>query len=133
MRRDAARSDAGRGGYSDGIVDSETPGEVAASAVEHSRAALTEWVSTFELFADPTRLKILVAVHAAPEASVSDLAAATGISANTVTQALTTLQRAEVVSSRKDGRFRRWRLTDEAAHQVLHHMNAPHTPLHPHH
>ncbi|USQ81615.1 ArsR/SmtB family transcription factor [Ornithinimicrobium faecis] len=114
-------------------MDSNTPGEIAASAVEHSRAAMSEWVSTFELFADPTRLKIMVAVHAAPEASVSEIAAATGISANTVTQALTTLQNASVVSSRKDGRYRRWRLTDDAAHQVLHHMNAPHTPLHPDH
>lgn len=111
----------------------ETPGEVAASAVSRSSAAITEWVGTFELFADPTRMKILVAVHAAPEASVSEIAAATGISPNTVTQALATLQAAEVVSCRKDGRFRRWRLSDDAAHQVLHHIDAPHTPLHPHH
>lgn len=101
--------------------------------MERSQADLHEWVGTFELFSDPTRLKILVAVHAAPGASVSELAAATGISPNTVTQALATLQAAGVVSARKDGRFRRWTLTDGAAHQVLHHMKAPHTPLHPDH
>lgn len=114
-------------------VRGETPGEVAADAVHSSSAVIDEWVGTFELFADPTRMKILVAVHAAPEASVSEIAAATGISPNTVTQALGTLQAAHVVSCRKDGRFRRWRLSDDAAHQVLHHINAPHTPLHPHH
>lgn len=114
-------------------MESETPGEIAASAVDSSRASITDWVSTFEVFADPTRMKILVAVHAAPDASVSELAAATGVSPNTVTQALGTLQAAGVVSSRKDGRYRRWQLTDDAAHQVLHHMRAPHTPLHPDH
>lgn len=101
--------------------------------MERSQANLHEWVGTFGLFSDPTRLKILVAVHAAPGASVSELAVATGISPNTVTQALATLQDAGVVSARKDGRFRRWTLTDDAAHQVLHHMKAPHTPLHPDH
>lgn len=117
----------------DVTVDKETPGEVAAHAVHSSHDAITEWVGTFELFADPTRMKILVAVHAAPDASVSEIAAATGIAPNTVTQALATLQGADVVSCRKDGRYRRWRLTDDAAHQVLHHIKAPHTPLHPHH
>lgn len=117
----------------DVTAQDKTPGEIAAGAVDASSAAIHEWVGTFELFADPTRMKILVAVHAAPDASVSEIAAATGLAPNTVTQALATLQAAEVVAARKDGRFRRWRLTDEAAHQVLHHMNAPHTPLHPDH
>lgn len=115
------------------MVDSQTPGEVAAGALEQSRSSISEWVSTFELFADPTRVKILVAVHAAPDAAVSEIAEATGVAPNTVTQALATLQQAGVVSVRKDGRYRRWRLTDEAAHRVLHHMQAPHTPLHPDH
>lgn len=117
----------------DVTAEKETPGEVAASAVSSSSVAINEWVGTFELFADPTRMKILVAIHAAPEASVSEIATATGISPNTVTQALATLQAADVVSCRKDGRYRRWRLSDDAAHQVLHHIDAPHTPLHPHH
>lgn len=115
------------------MSEGRTPGEVAAGAVERSREAVQEWVGTFEMFADPTRLKILVAVHAAPDASVTEIATATGIAPNTVTQALGTLQAAGVVSARKDGRFRRWTLTDDAAHQVLHHMKAPHTPLHPDH
>lgn len=117
----------------DEAVSTGSPGEVAADAVSSSRAAISEWVSTFEIFADSTRMKILVAVHAAPEASVSEIAAATGLSPNTVTQALGTLQAADVVACRRDGRYRRWRLSDEAAHQILHHMNAPHTPLHPDH
>ncbi|PRZ43150.1 helix-turn-helix protein [Antricoccus suffuscus] len=114
-------------------AENERPGDIAADAVNSSSAAISEWVGTFELFADPTRMKILIAVHAAPEASVSEIAAATGITPNTVTQALATLQGAHVVSCRKDGRYRRWRLSDDAAHQVLHHMKAPHTQLHPDH
>lgn len=114
-------------------MQKETPGEIAATAISTSSASISEWVGTFELFADPTRMKILVAIHAAPEASVSEIATATGISPNTVTQALATLQTAEIVSCRKDGRYRRWRLSDDAAHQVLHHIDAPHTALHPHH
>ncbi|MFV0535362.1 MAG: ArsR/SmtB family transcription factor [Cumulibacter sp.] len=114
-------------------MDNETPGEVAANAVHSSSAAIEGWVGTFELFADPTRMKILVAIHAAPDASVSEIAAATAIAPNTVTQALSTLLAADVVACRKDGRFRRWSLADDAAHAVLHHINAPHTPLHPDH
>lgn len=115
------------------MAERQTPGEIAAGALDRSRASINLWVSTFELFADPTRMKILVAVHAAPGASVSEIAEATGITPNTVTQALATLQNAGVVSARRDGRYRRWRLTDDAAHQVLHHMDAPHTALHPDH
>lgn len=107
--------------------------QVGADAVRRSSPELPGWVGTFELFSDPTRIKILIAVHAAPDASVGELAAATDLATNTVTQALATLRAAGVVSVRKDGRFRRWTLTDDAAHQVLHHMNAPHSHLHPEH
>lgn len=113
--------------------DAGSPGEIGAEAVRRSSPELSGWIDTFELFSDPTRMKLLIAVHAAPDASVGELAAATGMATNTVTQALITLRTAGVVSVRKDGRFRRWTLTDDAAHQVLHHMNAPHSSLHPEH
>lgn len=110
-----------------------SPEEIGAEAVRRSSPDLPGWIGTFGLFSDLTRVKLLIAVHAAPDASVGELAAATGLATNTVTQALITLRTAGVVSVRKDGRSRRWTLTDDAAHQVLHHMNARHSPLHPQH
>ena len=64
---------------------------------------------------------------------VTQLAAATGLGANTVTQALATLHKADVVSVRADGRYRRWTLTHSGVHRLLHQMSAPHSPLHPEH
>jgi hypothetical protein len=79
-----------------------------------------DWVGTFGLLSDPTRMKILLAIHAEP-----DSAEATGLPTNTVTQALRTLHHAGVVSVRREGRFRRWTLVQEAAHQLLHHISDP--------
>lgn len=106
---------------------------VGADAVRTSGEEITAWARRFELFADPTRLRLLIALHAAPDSSVTELASATGATPNAVTQSLATLNAAGVLSVRKDGRFRRWRITDDDAHRVLHHMHAPHSRLHPEH
>ena len=108
-------------------------GMVAAEAVRVSTSDLSTWTGTFELLADPTRLKILIAIHAAPGSSVGEIASAAGVSANAVSQALASLAEAGVVAGRRDGRFRRWSLSDDAAHQLLHHIQAPHSELHPEH
>jgi ubiquinone/menaquinone biosynthesis C-methylase UbiE/DNA-binding transcriptional ArsR family regulator len=107
--------------------------DIADAAVESLRPDLAHWERAFALCADPTRLKLLVAMHAAPEASVSDLAHAVGISANAVTQALRKLEDAGIAAPRRDGRHRRWRLVDTTVHDLLHHVAAPHSPLHPEH
>ncbi|MFI5429769.1 ArsR/SmtB family transcription factor [Aeromicrobium sp. UC242_57] len=49
---------------------------------------------------------------------------------NTVTQALRTLHHAGVVTVRREGRFRRWTLVQEEAHQLLHHISDPQSPPH---
>lgn len=85
-----------------------------------------EWVQTFGLLSDPTRMKILLAIHANPDSAVFELAEATGLSSNTVTQALRTLHDAGVVSVRREGRYRCWTLVLEEAHQLLHHISDPH-------
>lgn len=108
-------------------------GNTAALALRSSMAQLPAWTATFELMSDPTRLRILVAIHAAPQASVGEIAAAAGLSPNTTSQALAALATAGVVSVRRDGRYRRWSLKGEAAHRLLHHINAPHSSLHPEH
>lgn len=84
-------------------------------------------------FSDPTRLELLIAVHAAPDAAVTTLATVTGLAPNTVSQALISLRDAGLVQSRREGRFSLWRLSDAAAHALLHHLGAPHSELHPPH
>lgn len=108
-------------------------GRIAAGAVAAAQAAIPQWIDVFSLCADATRMKILVALHAAPDASVGQLAAAAGLSPNTVTQALATLHKAAIVEVRRDGRYRRWRLVHPGVHQLLHQMDAPHSQLHPEH
>ena len=107
--------------------------DIAVEAVTSLEPQLGQWERAITVCADPTRLKLLVALHAAPEASVSDLAHAVGVSPNAVTQALRKLEDLEIAVPRRDGRHRRWRLTDATVHALLHHVSAPHSPLHPEH
>lgn len=107
--------------------------EIAANAVSAVRNKIPEWIDVFSLCADETRMKILVALHAAPNSSVSQIAQATGLSPNTVSQALATLHKSDVVQVEQDGRFRRWRLEHPEVHRLLHQVDAPHSALHPDH
>ena len=106
---------------------------VARQAVGTATPDLPDLVERLNAFSDPTRLRLLIAVHAAPGSPVKDLAAATGLAPNTVTQALVSLKAAELVERTRDGRLARWTLSDAAAHQLLHHLGAPHSSLHPPH
>jgi DNA-binding transcriptional ArsR family regulator len=109
------------------------PSEVAREAVDEAHQALPDLVERLAAFSDPTRLQLLIAVHAAPGSPVKDLATATGLAPNTVTQALLSLRASGLVDRTRDGRLSRWTLTDSAAHALLHHLGAPHSPLHPPH
>ena len=75
----------------------------------------------FALLGDPTRLMLLLAVHAAPDISVTDLAIAVGLNDTTVSQALRLLRAAGAVTGRKDGRIVRYRLADEGLTPLLEH------------
>lgn len=108
-------------------------GQVAASALEEVQESLQEWIDVFALCADATRMKILIAMHAAPLSSVTQLAAAAQLSSNTVTQSLATLHKAGVVQVQRDGKYRRWELVHPGVHQLLHQIKAPHSHLHPEH
>lgn len=98
----------------------------ARRALESTAADLPDVVERLAAFSDPTRLELLIAIHAAPDAPVKALAAATGLSPNTVSQALGSLRDAGLVQCRREGRFSRWTLSDSAAHELLHHLGAPH-------
>ena len=108
-------------------------GQVGANALEEVQESLQDWIDVFALCADATRMKILIAVHAAPLSSVTQLADAAQLGANTVTQSLATLRKAGVVQVQRDGKYRRWELVHPGVHQLLHQMDAPHSHLHPEH
>ncbi|SDS33996.1 DNA-binding transcriptional regulator, ArsR family [Friedmanniella luteola] len=109
------------------------PELVAREALLDARDGLPDLVDRLAAFSDPTRLQLLIAVHAAPGSPVKALAAATGLAPNTVTQALITLREAGLVERARDGRLSRWTLSSTAAHALLHHLGAPHSSLHPPH
>lgn len=113
--------------------DGDLAEDVARQAVSTAGSELPEVVDRLAAFSDPTRLELLIAIHAAPGAPVKALAAATGLAPNTVTQALVSLRVAGLVTNERDGRLSRWQLSDSAAHALLHHLGAPHSELHPPH
>src|SRR6266702_4081114 len=76
-------------------------------------AAVQAWAQRFALLADPGRLSLLLALRAAPDLCVSDLATATGMNDPATSQALRLLRVAGVVTAHKDGRIIRYRITDE--------------------
>jgi DNA-binding transcriptional ArsR family regulator len=109
------------------------PELVAREALRDARPALPALVGRLAAFSDPTRLQLLIAIHAAPGSPVKTLAAATGLAPNTVTQALVSLRQSGLVDRAQDGRLSRWTVSDAAAHALLHHLGAPHSRLHPPH
>ena len=109
------------------------PETVAREALLDARDGLPDLVDRLAAFSDPTRLQLLIAIHAAPGSPVKSLAAATGLAPNTVTQALISLRQSGLVDRARDGRLSRWTLSSTAAHALLHHLGAPHSSLHPPH
>jgi len=96
-------------------------------------ADVTAWADRFALLGDVNRLRIVLALHCAPGMTVSALAAAVGMTDNAVSHALGALRVAGVLSVTRDGRFRRWSVRDDAIHEILHHVDATHSTLHPAH
>ncbi len=73
----------------------------------------------FRLLADPTRLALLQALADAGELCVCDLAAAIGVSDNTVSQSMRLLRTADVVRTRREGRRIHYRLADAHVRMLL--------------
>ncbi|GAA4877757.1 ArsR/SmtB family transcription factor [Actinomycetospora straminea] len=87
-------------------------------------AVMHAWVTRFALLADPTRLTLLLCIHAAGEICVSDLAVAAGLKDTTTSQALRLLRAQGLVATRRAGRVVRYRLADETVHALLHEVVA---------
>ena len=73
------------------------------------------------MLADPVRSRILLALSAAGELCVGDLALALEVTEDQVSYALKMLRLAGLVSFRKDGRMVFYRLSDGFPHQLLEH------------
>lgn len=79
------------------------------------------WAERFAVLADPTRLALLLAMHAQPDLSVGQLADRAGVTGNAASQALRTLREQHWVHTGRDGRTVRYRLNSDAiVHRVLH-------------
>jgi len=100
----------------------EVPG-LDAAGIEH-------WARRFELLSDANRLRLLVCLHHTPDQSVTDLAAAVGMSATAASHALRLLRYQGWVTASKTGRIVRYRLADETIHQLLHWIGATHAAEH---
>jgi ArsR family transcriptional regulator, lead/cadmium/zinc/bismuth-responsive transcriptional repressor len=87
-------------------------------------ADIREQAARFAILGDPTRLAVLICIQSAGPISVSDLAAATGISDATVSQTLRHLRATQTVMADRDGRVIRYRLSDTQIDSLLERVDA---------
>jgi ArsR family transcriptional regulator len=98
------------------IVDREAVGRaVDASVPDASRSRL---VDIFRALADPTRLRLLLAL-ADVELCVCDLAEVAGVSESAVSHQLRMLRDLRLVTWRRDGKRAVYRLADEHVRDLL--------------
>ena len=95
------------------------------------RAVIQQWAERFSILADPSRLTLLVCIHYARRISVSDLAAAAGMTDTAVSQALRLLRAHGLVTGHRTGRVVRYSLADATVHDLIHHVR-PHPEGAPH-
>jgi ArsR family transcriptional regulator len=74
----------------------------------------------FALLSDPTRLRLVSALHLQGEGSVGELAASAGISVANASQHLNRLAAGGVVGRRRDGTSVRYRIVDDSIEQLCH-------------
>ena len=98
------------------------------TALEHNLALAHDWSGTFKIMGDPTRLKLLSAIHYAGQfaSTVTELAEATDVRVATASAALRAMEQNGTVSSRREGRSIRYGSTDERVHQLLHWIGTSH-------
>ncbi len=79
---------------------------------------LDEVARRFALLADPTRLRILRALHEGGGSTVGEIAAAAGTTAANASQHLGRLLAGGVAARTRDGQAVRYRVTDETVGQL---------------
>lgn len=103
-------SDSSGGGPPDS--DGEPDAELSDGAAQRIAA-------TFKLLGDPTRVRILAALHDHDELCVHEIAGRVGAHETTVSQALRILRTAGIVRNRRDGRHIHYRLDDHHVSTLL--------------
>lgn len=99
--------------------------EVHPEAVEKARAALPEEGAVglathlLKALADPTRFRLLLALRAAGELCVCDLALLLGVSVSAVSHQLRLLRAARLVAYRRAGKQVYYRLSDSHVEALL--------------
>lgn len=98
------------------------------TSMDKSLERAEEWAATFKVLGDPTRLKILAAIHFAGQhvLNVSELAEVTGVRVATTSAALRAMEQNGTVSFQREGRVIRYGLADERVHDLLHWIGAKH-------
>jgi ArsR family transcriptional regulator, lead/cadmium/zinc/bismuth-responsive transcriptional repressor len=99
------------------IIDEDKVCEAIDSLAD--AATVRTWADRFALLGDPTRLRLLVCIHAAGPISVSDLAAAVDLNSDTVSQTLRLLRASRTVTTQRDGRIIRYLIADPIIHELL--------------
>ena len=99
------------------IIDREKVCEAIDSLGDPAHIAAC--AQRFALLADPTRLRLLLAIKAAGPISVSDLAVAACLTDATASQTLRYLRASGTVTTQRDGRIIRYQLHDPAISELL--------------
>lgn len=86
------------------------------------------WAPVFKLLADPSRLRLLATMHhlGPAQATVTELAEATGLRTATASAALNLLANAGYIEPHRTGREIRYALVEDRAHDLLHFIGAGH-------
>ncbi len=82
-------------------------------------AVLKEAALLLKALADPTRMRLLLALRAAGELCVCDLALLAGVSVSAVSHQLRLLRQARLVAFRREGKQVYYRLADEHVERLL--------------
>lgn len=99
--------------------------EIHPERVEKARAALPEEAVLgkaallLKALADPTRMRLLLALKTAGELCVCDLALLAGVSVSAVSHQLRLLRQARLVAFRREGKRVYYRLADEHVERLL--------------
>lgn len=78
-----------------------------------------EWADRFAILGDPSRLCLLLLIHRDGPISVGDLSAASGLKPTTVSHALRVMRMQGVVGDARVGRWKLYRLIDDATGALL--------------
>ncbi len=102
-----------------GTPDAEAERIARAAAEIPDAASAGRLAETFRVLADPGRVRMILALHAAGELRVGALAEVTGLSETACSHSLRLLRSARIVRFRKQGRSVYYALDDEHVRTLL--------------